>query len=148
MAYSNIFIAVDGSKYSENAAKKGIELAEQLKANVTLLCVVDVSQIITTASVGGIIDADVLKIYKEEAEKIVNDLAKKFPYRKTTTLVAEGIPQDDIVKTARSHKADIIIMGTHGRTGLQHLFMGSVAEYAVRHSKIPVLVVPMRATVK
>ncbi|HWY98467.1 MAG TPA: universal stress protein [Bacteroidia bacterium] len=43
---------------------------------------------------------------------------------------------------ARSKKADMIIMGTHGRTGLRHLVMGSVAEYVIRHATIPVLVIP------
>jgi nucleotide-binding universal stress UspA family protein len=147
MGYSNIFIAVDGSKYSENAVKKGIELAEQLSANVIIASIVDVSQLVTNSSLGGVIDDEVLKIYKDEAEGIVNGLAKKNPYGKITTLTGDGIPQDDILKLARSHKADLIIMGTHGRTGLRHLFMGSVAEYVVRHSKIPVMVVPANAKI-
>jgi len=145
MPYSNIFIAVDGSKYSENAVKKGIELAEQLNAKVVIACIVDVSQIVTTSAVGGVIDDEILKIYKDEATEVVGSLSKKFPYGKATTITGEGIPQDDIIKLARGHKADLIVMGTHGRTGLRHLFMGSVAEYVVRHSKIPVMVVPMHS---
>jgi nucleotide-binding universal stress UspA family protein len=142
MAYKNIFIAVDGSKFSEYAVEKGIELAEQTLASVTLLTVIDMSQIVSTAAVGGIIDPEVMRIYKDDAEKVVNGLAKKYPYGKTATMVIDGIPQDDIYKTARSHKADLIVMGTHGRTGLSHVFMGSVAEHVVRHSRIPVLIIP------
>jgi nucleotide-binding universal stress UspA family protein len=142
MAYSNILIAVDGSKYSLNAAQRGIELAEQLSASVTLLCVIDVSGIVTNAA-GGMIDAEVFTVYADEAKKIVDDIEKKYQYNKIEKLTIEGVPTEVIWKTARSRKSDLIIMGTHGRRGLNHLFMGSVAEYVVRHSKIPVMVVPM-----
>jgi len=56
----------------------------------------------------------------------------------------EGHPTKDILKTAEIWEADLIVMGTHGRTGLLHLLVGSVAEYIVRHSKIPVMVVPSK----
>ena len=141
MAYSNILIAVDGSEFSTNAAKRGIELAEQLSASVTLLCVIDLSIMVTNAA-GGAIDSEVFTIYEEEAQAILDKLEKKYPYNKTKKIIVEGVPTETIWRTARSSKADMIIMGTHGRRGLNHLFMGSVAEYVVRHSKIPVLVIP------
>jgi len=144
MAYANILIAVDGSKFSQNAAKRGIELAEQLSASITLLSVIDISSMVTNAS-GGIIDQEVFTIYKEEAQKIMDDLEKKYPYPKTKKVIVEGVPTETIWRTARSSKADLIIMGTHGRRGLNHLFMGSVAEYVVRHSKIPVMVIPTQS---
>ena len=55
----------------------------------------------------------------------------------------EGTPQKEIISKAIKWNADIIIVGTHGRTGLEHLLLGSVAEYIVRHSPIPVMVVPL-----
>ena len=56
----------------------------------------------------------------------------------------EGHPTEDIIKTAETWGADLLVVGTHGRTGLVHMLMGSVAEYLVRHSKIPVMVVPLK----
>ena len=144
MAYSNILIAVDGSEFSTNAAKRGIELAEQLSASVTLLCVIDLSVMVTNAA-GGAIDSEVFTIYEEEAQAILDKLEKRYPYNKTKKIIVEGVPTETIWRTARSDKADMIIMGTHGRRGLNHLFMGSVAEYVVRHSKIPVMVIPSPA---
>lgn len=140
--HSNILIAVDGSKFSEEAAHAGIELAKALKATATFLCVVDISNLVSNASVGGVIDAEILKIYHEEAEKVVDSVAKKCTYEKIKKLTPEGIPAETIMRTAKSEKADMIVMGTHGRTGLRHLLIGSVAENVVRHSHIPVLVVP------
>ena len=141
MAFSNILIAIDGSKCSMNAMKKGIELATELSANVMLLCVVDMTNMVDNAAVGAIIDKDVEVIYQEEADKVVVSAMKEFPYQKTTRLEEEGIPKEAINSFAEKHKADLIVMGTHGRTGLRHLFMGSVAEYVIRHSKIPVMVI-------
>lgn len=141
MTYSNILIAVDGSNCSMNAVKKGIELAKDLSAKVMLLSVVDITNMIDTSAVGGIIDKDVESVYKEEANAVAEKAMKKYPYDKTTKIVEEGIAKEAINSIAEERKADLIIMGTHGRTGLNHLFMGSVAEYVVRHSKIPVMVV-------
>lgn len=140
----NILIAVDGSTFSEHAAQYGIELAQKLNGNVFLLCVVDISNLVGNASVGGVIDAEVLKVYHDEALRVVDDISKKYPYAKTQKLTQEGIPSDSILRLARNHKADMIIMGTHGRKGLSHLFIGSVAENIVRHSTIPVLVIPSK----
>jgi len=124
-----------------NAMKKGIELATALSANVIVLSVVDMTSMVDNAAVGAIIDKDVEVVYQEEAENIVNSALKKYPYAKTTLIEEEGIPKEAINSIAEKYKVDMIIMGTHGRTGLKHLFMGSVAEYVIRHSKIPVMVV-------
>jgi nucleotide-binding universal stress UspA family protein len=58
--------------------------------------------------------------------------------------IPEGLPTKDIIKTAEIWEADLIVMGTHGRTGLMHLLVGSVAEHIIRHSKIPVMVIPSK----
>jgi universal stress protein A len=58
-----------------------------------------------------------------------------------TTLVAHGMPADEIVRTAKEKGADLIVIATHGHTGLKHLFMGSTAERVVRHVHCAVLVV-------
>jgi len=59
----------------------------------------------------------------------------------TTALVGHGIPADEIIRAAKEHAVDLIVIATHGRTGLKHLFMGSTAERVIRHVHCPVLVV-------
>ncbi|HSY75381.1 MAG TPA: universal stress protein [Bacteroidia bacterium] len=142
MNYKNILIAVDGSECSKNAAEKGIELANQLLASVIILCVIDMTGAISSTAVNGIIDTEMIQAFKDEAERVVGEIAGKAPSDKITTITLEGIPQYEIRNVARSKRADMIIMGTHGRTGLRHLVMGSVAEYVIRHATIPVLVIP------
>jgi nucleotide-binding universal stress UspA family protein len=58
-----------------------------------------------------------------------------------TTVVAHGIPADEIIRIAEQRQADLIVIATHGHTGLRHLFLGSVAERVIRHVHCPVLVV-------
>jgi nucleotide-binding universal stress UspA family protein len=140
MKYSNILIPVDGSEFSENAAKKGIELAKQLSASVTLLCVIDTSIMVNNSS-GGIISPALLTIYTEQAHTTIDSIAEKYPYSKINKVTEEGVPNETILRIAHHSKADMIIMGTHGRKGLNHLIMGSVAEYVIRRSGIPVMVV-------
>jgi nucleotide-binding universal stress UspA family protein len=141
---ANIIIAVDGSSFSEHAMRSGVEMAQKLDANITLVYVVDISNLIGNAAVGGAIDSAALKIYNDEAKSVLDGLSKKYPYTKTNKIAEEGIPAETILKLAGTNKADMIIMGTHGRKGLGHLLIGSVAENVVRHSPIPVLVIPSK----
>ena len=56
----------------------------------------------------------------------------------------EGFPTNEIINTAKEWDADLIVIGTHGRTGLAHLLEGSVAEHVIKHTSIPVMVVPLK----
>ncbi len=67
--------------------------------------------------------------------------AMKLTNHKVSGIFAVGLPFMEIIKAAREQKADMIVMGTHGRTGLEHVLMGSVAEKVVRKAPCPVLTV-------
>ena len=57
--------------------------------------------------------------------------------------VEKGNSKTDIIEKANMENVDYIVMGTHGRTGISHIFMGSTAEYIIRHSTKPIFVIPM-----
>ncbi|HXB12931.1 MAG TPA: universal stress protein [Bacteroidia bacterium] len=143
-ATPNILIAVDGSTFSEHAMQGGVEMAQKLDASLILVSVVDITDLVGNAAVGGVIDSAALKVYADEAKSVVDELSKKYPYAKTKKITEEGLPAETILKLAGTYKADVIVMGTHGRKGLGHLLLGSVAENVVRHSLIPVLVIPSK----
>lgn len=82
-----------------------------------------------------------------EASQIrLNELASTIHFIDVETHVAMGDPGAAIVNTAERFGADIIVMGTHGRTGLSRLLLGSVAEYVLRHARCPVLTIKPGAT--
>ena len=118
-------------------------LTKQLKAKVALLYVVDVSKALGNVEIG-LLPATALLILKKEALQTLETLESLYNGHELLKFMPEGHPLEDILKTAESFEADLIVIGTHGRTGLQHLLMGSVAESVVRHSKIPVMVVPSK----
>ena len=77
-------------------------------------------------------------------EELAEEIRGEAPGVKVTTEVFLGVPFVEIVKSARTRKAGMIVMGTHGRSGLSHLLIGSTAEKVVRHAPCPVLVIPSR----
>lgn len=143
MSYSKILIAVDSSEFSMQAAKKGLDLAHQLNAETALLYVVDTSKAIGNID-AGILPDQAMIVLKKEVEQTLDELATMYNGTSILKFMPEGHPTKEILKTAEVWDADLIVMGTHGRTGLVHLLVGSVAEYVVRHSKIPVMVVPSK----
>lgn len=143
MSYQKILIAVDGSEYSLTAAKKGLELAHQLNAETALLFVVDTAKTLGNVD-AGITREQALIVVKKEVEQTLDQLAKMYNGEELIKLMPEGHPKEEIIKTAEIWEADLIVIGTHGRRGFLHLILGSVAEEVVRHSKIPVMVVPSK----
>jgi nucleotide-binding universal stress UspA family protein len=143
MSYSKILIAVDSSEYSIKAAQNGFQLAEQLGATVALLFVVDTSKAVANIDTG-VYPEQALFLLKKEAEQTLNKLAAMHNGKEVIKFMPQGIPTKDIIKTAEKWEADLIVLGTHGRTGLMHLLIGSVSESIIRHSKIPVMVYPSK----
>ena len=143
MQYKKILIAVDSSEFSMAAAKKGLALAHQLNAHAALLYVIDTTKTIGNVD-AGIMPEDAEMVLKKEAEQTIDQLAVMYNGNELLKFMPEGHPAEDIIKTAETYGADLIVVGTHGRTGLMHLLVGSVSEHVIRNSKVPVLVVPLK----
>lgn len=140
MAYKKILIAVDSSAYSMNAAKKGFELGHQLKATIGLIYVIDRNKESVNVEVG-ISPEQSQTVLLKQAEENISQLIKMYNgISEVFRFTPEGFPKKEIISTAREWGADLIVMGTHGRTGLTHLLMGSVAEYVIKHAGVPVMV--------
>lgn len=142
MSFKKILIAIDSSLFSLKAAHAGFDLAHVLGAEVALLYVVDR----TKESVGieaGPTRQESEMILLKEAQDTIEQLIKLYNgARQLYKFTPEGFPKEEILKTAREWEADVIVMGTHGRSGLSHLFNGSVAEHVIKHATVPVLVMP------
>ncbi len=144
MSYQKILIAVDSSSYSMNAAEKGFELAHQLKAKIGLIFVIDKNKEVINADLG-IMPEQSQTVLIKHAEENIEQLIKMYDGTdEILRFTPEGFPQKEIINTAKEWDADLIVIGTHGRTGLAHLLVGSVAEYVIKHVSIPVMVVPLK----
>lgn len=143
---NQILIAVDLSESSELVIKKGIELAIKMEASVILSSVVPmyVDYLQSQMSMVPTPWDEIYTAQKEAAIKELKLVQDKFPNITIEIYVEVGNAKDVVIEKAKKEKVDYIVVGTHGRTGFSHVVMGSTAEYIVRHSTMPVMVVPMK----
>ncbi len=135
-----ILIAHDGSKSSDKALKKAVELAINLNGSLTVVSVIPELYLTELSSEDRNRIFEVLSRETAEAmEKIRKSLAGKSMDVKT--LIRQGDPAEKILETAQKMKADLIITGSHGRHGTKKFLLGSVSSKIVDHSKCPVMVV-------
>ncbi len=147
IAIKTILLPTDGSECSGKAMAYALSFAKQYGARVVAVHVIDRrwedQTRVTFAELGQDLTQKIRKGYEEEAGRILNDAAevarKAGVPVETRTLT--GIPFEEIVRAGEELAADLIIMGTHGRTGMSHLLLGSVAEKVVRKAPCPVLTV-------
>ena len=143
-----ILLATDGSETSMRAAKMALDIGKKTGATVTAVYVVDVhrlAQLPGYAAMPGIKDNLMELMFKEgdEALEEIEDMARDagVAYER---VVAEGDPGEELLNLCRDPGFDLIVLGTIGKSGLKRFLLGSVAEKVVRHSHVPVLVVPAK----
>ena len=143
-----ILLATDGSDTSMRAAKNAVSIGKKTGATVTAVYVVDVhrlAQLPGYAAMPGIKDNLMELMFKEGSEALeeIEDMARDagVAYER---VVAEGDPGEELLKLCRDPGFDLIVLGTIGKSGLKRFLLGSVAEKVVRHSNVPVLVVPAK----
>ena len=137
-----LLLAVDESKFSEAATQAVIAQYPALGTEVEVLNVVDLAMPIPT-SYGGGYRLESLK----HGQEIVQHTGKELSQTGflVHTVVEEGDPKTKILDRAATWKADVIVMGSHARRGVEHFLMGSVSEAVVRHAPCSVEVVRMKS---
>jgi nucleotide-binding universal stress UspA family protein len=139
-----ILVPIDFSECSKKGLRYAVALAREHKAAITIAYVVP--SIAMLGEYGGIDYASLNKEMRESADRelatvVVDEVRGVVP---SDTMVRTGSPAGEIVSIAKTLPADLIVISTHGRTGLKHAFMGSVAERVVQTAPCPVLVVRER----
>lgn len=139
---NHLVIATDGSAYAPEVEKIGFALAAKLAASVTVVTIVN--KFIDYIPVDtGVVFENQWEARKEIAMQELAAMCSRHPEIKSEAVCFIGDPKEDVLALAVQKSAAFIVMGTHGRTGLNHLIMGSTAEYIVRHATMPVVVVPL-----
>jgi len=149
MIWKTILVPHDFSSSANHACAVARDEAKTHGARVILVHVIDLPyQMAPESSLIAAPDEEPvsMKSYAEAgAMKHLDDIAARLAKDGVSPqkFIRFGRPHDEITKLGEEANCDLIIMGTHGRTGLAHLLVGSVAERVVRTSKVPVLTVPM-----
>ncbi len=136
-----ILLPTDGSETARRATDLAIDLAMREKAELHILT--DIESVPKTANPG--LMKDLIEKKRSDARELVQDIAAKAEEQglKTQTSVpGMSTPSVAILEYCEDHDIDLIVMGTHGRSGLNRLLMGSTTERVLRSSSVPVLVVP------
>lgn len=140
MSFRRIIIAVDGSAFSARAADVGFELARSLGAEVALIHVIDPSLVV--APEGGYPAGELIALAEQDGKRLLAGFSQRVSVQPPPLeFIQVGKPAAEIVKAAKEWPADLIVIGSHGRGGVERLFLGSVAEAVMRHAACPVLVV-------
>jgi nucleotide-binding universal stress UspA family protein len=143
MKTDKILIVADDSPSSVKAIQYGFNLARDTGAKVTLLSVVEPGHALGNPD-SGIFPDDALIVLKEKTEDFLSRVKNIYGSGVDTDVMSPiGDIQPTVIEIAVKWEADLIVAGTHGRTGLSKLFSGSVAESIIQHSPIPVCIVPM-----
>ncbi len=146
--YQRILIATDDSECSKKALHHGHILAKIMESSVALIHVIEPA---APTNYGAdplmgqqpIIIPETTEIQEENSKTMLDEISKQFAdVKEVFTFSRIGSPKQEILAVAGEWAADLIIMGTHGRTGFDHFISGSVSESVIRRASCPVLVVP------
>lgn len=138
-----ILCPVDFSPGSDRALEYAASLAEKLRAQLHILHVYQIP--VYALPDGALLPGPEFSArLTDDVQNALRDLKERLGSLEPTTHMVEGIPHNQITKCAEDFGAQLIVMGTHGRTGLERFLVGSVAERVVRTSKVPVITVPLK----
>jgi universal stress protein A len=143
-----ILVPVDFSEYSQKAVRYGVELAKDRKASLTLLHVINqrIIDAVHELSVKGY-KGDFVEVMRKMVSEREAELQQMVPqdWREGLTElnfeIRKGRPSEEVIKYAKEHGMDLIVVGTHGRSALASALLGSVANTVVLRAPCPVLVV-------
>jgi nucleotide-binding universal stress UspA family protein len=144
--YQRILVPVDGSATSRKGLQEALALAKLTGGRIRLLHVVDDLPLLMTGDGYGSLGGDVLGVLRDAGEKIVAQAQAEVqragvPVETAIYDSLQGRLADRVVQEAADWKAELVVLGTHGRRGVRRLVLGSDAEQILRCATVPVLLV-------
>ena len=143
--YKRILVPVDGSAASMHGLQQAVRFAKDQRAHLRIIHVVDEAVL---AQYPDLVDTtgQLVEAFISDGKKTLDDamvLAKRLGIKAERVLYTKllGALADVILKEAKKWRADIIVMGTHGQSGIKHFFLGSDAEAIARSTLLPVLLI-------
>ncbi|WP_016833626.1 universal stress protein [Herbaspirillum lusitanum] len=146
--YAKILVPVDGSHTANQALDEAIKLAKALGSTIEVLHVVDNSHLLYDTGLSGVHDSvvDVGQTILEQARSRIASAGLRSEIRLVEEPVALGDIPGAILKAAKDSKAELVVIGSHGRTGFRKLVLGSVAEKVMHQCPLPVWIIRGKET--
>jgi len=143
--FESILTAIDFSESSDYAFEYALALARQFQSELTVMHVINEPVDLRGFYVPHISFEQLEKEIEEGAEKMMEKFCqeKMGDFTNYTTALVTGIPYEEIIRKSEETHASLVVLGTHGRTGIDHLIFGSTAERVVRSAACPVLTIRM-----
>lgn len=142
--FKKILVPTDGSRGVEKAVNCATTMALAFEAKVYLLFVAEPPTMLLEYA--NIAEKNIIEALHQEGKRILEktaDAVRKSGVEEVETVLKTGTPAEVILGFADEEKVDLIVMGTHGRRGLDRMLLGSVTEEVVRVAKVPVMTVRM-----
>ena len=138
MLIKKVLVLTDGSQNSRSALRYAVEICRNFDASLHLLSVIEDMPSYATLEVGS-------EFISKVQETIKGEVVSCAGYCETSGIACDdeirhGVPYEEIVNYAKEIDVDLIVMATHGHTGLSHILLGSVAEKVMRHAPCPVMI--------
>ncbi len=140
LEFDRVLVPVDFSEVTETVLRFGVELTAEAGTTV-LLHVLEPLPLHFESAFGGFVNTEGLERIRENARRLTEEAMAKFPGRSFVAEMSEGKPAPLILEAAARHHAELIVIGTHGRGGIEDLFLGSVAARIVRKARCPVMTI-------
>ena len=149
--YEKILVPTDGSTVAESAVEHALDVAEKYGAEVHALYVVDIDSMslalgaeqLDRIETGRFDEMDEVREQADEATGYVADRASERGLE-VVEHISSGRPHEKVASYAEGNDVDLVVMGSHGRSGVKRALLGSVTERTLRETHVPVLVVDVR----
>jgi len=140
LQFDRVLVPLDFSGLSDTVLQYGVELTREGGTTI-LLHVLEPLPLHFETTFGSFVNTEGLERIRENARKLLDEAAACYPGRGFVKDLVQGKADAHVLDAAKRHDAQLVVMGTHGRGGLEHLFLGSVAARVVRKAQCPVLTV-------
>jgi len=140
--FRTILVALDGSEASQRALDYARDLAAKYEASLVLVNIVDIAKLVAVAGYESPYPAEAIEMLRQDGKAALDSAVSTCASKGIIAMpvVGEGDACDEILRIALDHKAELLCLGTHGRSGIPRLFLGSIAEGVLRRSEVPVLI--------
>jgi nucleotide-binding universal stress UspA family protein len=140
-----VLIALDYDQTAQKVANVGYSIAKDMNAEVILLHVIS-NPVLYYSSYMAMAPSQINSVteLKEVAQNFIDKTKHNLGDKTIQTIIKEGDTAESILESAKKLKADIIVMGTHSRKWLENILMGSVAENVLKHTTLPLFIIPTK----